>query len=120
MKDQLHVYSTGPIDIWDGWIPLMSFLSAPHPEYDIPEFINAQFDDRSELIHRFCRACQLARSIGWQGDFRHGPYVSAIPSGDGECHSELLIAWKQDRSGVTFIASPFALPWMGNATHVVE
>jgi len=120
MKKELHVYSTGPIDIWDGWIPMLHFLSVPIPNYDVSEFTHAHLNERSELVHRFCQACQLARSIGWEGDFRQGPYVSAIPAGDSECHSELLIAWKQDNNGTTFIASPFALPWMGNADHRVE
>ena len=55
-------------------------------------------------------AFELARAKGWEGDTRQGPFIAGIPTGDYT--TGILIAWKQGNNGITFIASPFKLPWL--------
>jgi hypothetical protein len=106
----IFVYSTGPIDIWEGWTPLRQLLLRPEQEWT--EWVWPQ-----EIAHRWKRAQQIARQIGWEGDIRGGffsdvggPWVCPLPLGDYS--NEYLIAWKQDNNGQTFIASPVLLPWL--------
>ncbi|MBF0371611.1 MAG: hypothetical protein HQL52_19415 [Magnetococcales bacterium] len=114
MKNELHVYEIAPIDFWNHWTSMLAFLASPYRD-------NGPFSDPCEVLNRFQRATQLALRLGWEGDFRKGPFISAIPAEHGEGHSEFLIAWKQDNNGITFIASPFPLPWLADdgVRHVV-
>jgi hypothetical protein len=59
------------------------------------------------------RALMLARHYcrGWEGDIRGFSeiYVSGVPvAGDPTC--ALMIAWKQENNGDTFVASETELP----------
>ncbi len=92
----LYVYECGPIDHWQGWTPL-------------PTFLRDEFIDPGQ-VGRMLQA--IARSTRWEGDFRAGeaPRVSALPVGDPDC--ALLLAVKQDNNGTTFIASEVRLPWL--------
>jgi hypothetical protein len=112
MRNELHVYAISPIDIWVGWTPFLQFLLNTDGS-KIPYGKNGLFD-------RLCHALKIASSMGWEGDFSNGPFISAIPADDGENIPDLLFAWKQSNNGTTFIVSPYALPWMSNAKHRVE
>lgn len=54
-------------------------------------------------------AKEMAREIGWEGDFRHEPYVFYLPS-EGEF--VYGFAFKHDNNGDTFVISPIELPWL--------
>lgn len=55
---------------------------------------------------------EIARSLGWQGDIREGPFVAGVPTFEIRNTSLFMVAWKQDDDGLTFIASPVRLPWL--------
>ncbi len=65
-----------------------------------------------ELLDFFNQAVQIAENYGhFEGDFREGPYISALPDPDsGEC--QIIIMWKQNNNGVTFIASQIGFEWL--------
>ena len=114
MNNQLHVYAIAPIDFWDHWTPMLTFLAGPYED-------NNPDSDPNEVVSRFQLATRLATRIGWEGDFRNGPFISAIPAEHGNGYSEFLIAWKQDNNGTTFVASPFPLFWLkdNESDHIV-
>jgi hypothetical protein len=93
---------------------MLTFLASPYED-------NGPCSDPSEVVSRFQHATRLATRIGWEGDFRNGPFISAMPAEHGNGYSEFLIAWKQDNNGTTFIASPFPLLWLEDdgAEHIV-
>ncbi|HQS18588.1 hypothetical protein [Reyranella sp.] len=103
----MFVYSLMAIDFWSGW----------KSEDDHKKELVAQANDLHEaaaswdLFLLFKRkAFDLAKKVGWEGDIRSGNFfVSGLPA---EGASEIMIAWKQDNNGQTFVASPFALPWL--------
>jgi hypothetical protein len=55
---------------------------------------------------------EFARDLGWQGDTRDGPFIAGMPTFEIRHTSLFLVAWKQNDDGLTFIASPVALPWL--------
>lgn len=62
-----------------------------------------------QFIADFKEAQELARQVGWEGDFRGGPSVFCIP-----VESEIVygFVWKQDNNGDTLVVSPEPLPWL--------
>ena len=99
------VYSRPPIDNWFGW---------QHPS-DIFKVATYWAHKPSEWELLWAKAQTLARVAGWQGDIREGPYVTLLPPHPSEpCKCPVLIAWKQDHAGQTFVASPFELPWFSD------
>lgn len=99
---KLYVYSIDPIDYWPGWYQEADYLKSVQ-EYD--EIPGASFADEYHALKK--RALAAADSAGWEGDIREGPFVAGLPSTGGEV--QVLIAWKQDNNGTTFIVSPVPL-----------
>lgn len=100
----IYVYSLGPIDFWAGMLSEAEYREKMHAE---------DVDHIDEVyIPFFDQAKELARSIGWEGDIRQGPFISALPTEDNY-HPFTVIAWKQDNNGATFVASQYELPWLG-------
>ena len=103
---KLSVYAVPPIDCWVGWTAerefMLSCLQGLNIDWELMRV--------SEYVKLRRDAMKLARRAGWEGDIRDGPYVAALPNGD--CESSLMIAWKQQSNGDTFIVSPFPLPWL--------
>jgi hypothetical protein len=99
---RLFVYDAGIIDDWYGW---RSF-SETHP-------IAGVGSAPDELRRRLELTGAAAREMGWEGNVREGagPYWAPIPLPDEPGASDFIIAWKQDNSGSTFVASPYRLPW---------
>ena len=58
------------------------------------------------------KALTLARRFGWEGDFSVGLLIAGIPPGRGDTWGKWIYGWKQSTNGTTFIASPYALPWL--------
>ena len=53
-------------------------------------------------------------NIGWDGDYDQQPRVFFLPCPESESF-ELGFVWTQRRDGLTFIASPVPLSWLGEA-----
>jgi hypothetical protein len=95
----LHVYSIPPFDFWDGWLTEKEYL---------------QRSERPVGYYSFrAVAFERARAMGWEGDIREGPYVAGLPYEE----RDIIVAWKQDNNGQTFIASPVELPWLEKETN---
>lgn len=106
MSDEpLYVYRVeNPIDFWDGWSPIADFMVA---KLDTDE---PSFGYLSDFFAFFGRACVVADQLGWDGDIRRSElYVSGLPEPNG---GRVIIGWKQDNNGETFVASPVPLPWL--------
>jgi hypothetical protein len=104
----LFVYVTAPIDFWDGWTREGRYVKElAARDYYSPKAV-------AEYKALMSVAMELARGLGWDGDIREGPYVTALPNPDSGC-SDIIVAWKQDNNGTTFIASPRLLPWLHDA-----
>jgi len=104
----IFVYGVEPIDVWLGWNDEEQFrasvdrwcvLESRGPFWALYE----AFRDQS---------MEIARSLGWQGDIREGPFIAGVPTFEIRNTSLFMVAWKQDDDGLTFIASPVRLPWL--------
>lgn len=103
----MFLYTLGPIDSWIGW--------STEAEYKASEATQGDYD-RDEALARFeetkTQALDLGRRAGWEGDFSVGPMVAGLPNRGGDTISGILIGWKQQNDGTTFVASPYRLPWL--------
>lgn len=101
------VYEINPIDCWSGWQTVEEFLKeSAGPDYFPMEC----------LYEILGEAMKIARTqLHWEGDVREGPYVCGLPTNESGC-PEILIAWKQDNNGTTYIATPFAMPWLEDSS----
>lgn len=101
-----RMYRLSPIDFWDGWLTEEGYLR------QLMDDACCATANLASYVRQRCRAETMARSCGWGGDMREGPYISALPSDceGGSC--EVMIAWKQDNNGETFVYSPYPLPWL--------
>ena len=114
----MYVYRTGYIDFWDGWQrPADVFKVSNHYHYKY--HVDDSYLTPKLWETTWERAQVGARSLGWEGDVREGPYVSMCPIPDYEEEvydndGTFFIAWKQDNNGITFIASPVPLNYLLN------
>lgn len=98
MSMTLYGYCICPIDYWVGATEYMMFFRSAEP------------NDALFVTDMLVAGQRLAKEeLSWNGDVREGPYVMALP-GDTAC--ELVVAWKHDNNGDTFIISPVELPWL--------
>ena len=104
----MFAYARAAIDFWPGWLAESEFREQLSREY-AP-------DDASKVWagyqHFRAGAMEAARKIGWEGDIRSGPFVSGLPTGETADDGHVMIAWKQDNNGDTFVAAPYRLPWL--------
>jgi hypothetical protein len=63
------------------------------------------------FLNDFRRAKYLAKSTGWDGDYRtgHEPRVLWLPC---ETEFQYSFCWKQNDDGETFVVTPILLPWL--------
>lgn len=99
---KLFVYALSPIDFWPGWMKEADYLASVK-NYD--DLVGDSFVDDYTILRR--EALDEAKRVGWEGDIREGPFVSGLPSDLGEIR--VMMAWKQDNNGTTWIASPVEL-----------
>ena len=99
---KVHIYVLSPIDYWLGWMKEADYLASAK-DYD--DMIGNTFVDDYKALK--LKAFAQAKSVGWEGDIREGPYVTGLPSDSGEVY--VMLGWKQDNNGTTFIASPVQL-----------
>lgn len=98
------VYHIPPIDDWTGWQEPSEVFRA-RVDNLISEWLDA-----AEWSPMWAKAQELANKAGWEGDIREGPYLTVLPYPPGP--PPIVIGWKQDNNGNTFIASPYELPWL--------
>lgn len=92
----MFVYVIPPIDLWEAWLPEKEFRAKIEDGG-----LESEFDEFRK------DALRVALALGWEGDFREGPYVTALihPQFCGAT-LEYVLAWKQDNNGTTYLASP--------------
>jgi hypothetical protein len=114
MPKAIHVYHLNtPIDFWTGWRTENEFLAHLAVYCADSGMASGVTDEIGEYTEFRQTAMELAHDIGWDGDIRKGeggPYVTALPNED--CTVQLVLAWKSDNNGTTFVASPRPLPWL--------
>ena len=104
-KFKLYIYATPPIDDWEAFRPfrewVLSIGSEPHV-YGLW--------DRAIGYHQILDvAMRLAKDFaGWEGDFESVQVCPDLNLKDSNC-PDLILLWKQDNNGTTFIASPSPL-----------
>lgn len=102
INPQKYLYATCPIDLWEPWVRFSEFLiRLGHIERQLAE---------ANLEKALAAARQLS-PVGWEGNFREGPFVSGVPT-YRETGLAYMVAWKQDKNQTTFVASPQELPWL--------
>jgi hypothetical protein len=104
---KIIVYCVAATDMWIGWQkPSDLFRASVHDHH-------SEWHDPDNWNSMWASAKRLASRIAWEGDIREGPYVTVLPEVPGDQSlPPVVIAWKQDHRGTTFIASPFELPWI--------
>lgn len=106
---KLYAYGRDPIDFWPGWMTEPHFKASLSDRYHMDS-------DVLEAISRYeafkTSAMELAKKAGWEGDIREGPYIAGLPTHDTADDRHIMIAWKQDNNGHTFIVSPYPLRWL--------
>lgn len=108
----MFVYQVGPIDFWAGWHRPSDIFRVSDGRDD-----DGQYHSPTDWGPMWEKAQSLGTEAGWEGDIREGPYVTVIPDGDGGGTCPVIIAWKQDNNGTTFIASPYPLTWIEREAH---
>ena len=107
------VYSVGPIDHgWENLKTVRQTLSEiMNSEDDFLEKYDIPTESIDSFLKRWESAKEAARRHGWEGDFRHEPYVFWLPS---EVDFVYGFVFKQDNNGTTFVVSPQQLPSVAN------
>lgn len=107
---QVYAYEAGIIDYWCGWLTFDEMYKKikegaintggdGNVEYAIQGFLL--------FIHKVYLA---AVDLGWEGDIREGPYFTVYPGGEiGSGVWPLVMSWKQDNNGVSFLGSEIQL-----------
>ncbi|MFT3724644.1 MAG: hypothetical protein QM773_13805 [Hyphomonadaceae bacterium] len=104
----MHCYAVPPIDFWLGWMDPQQFAkSASDHLYDLSQTAKT-LQEAHDLLTRGEEFCK--EHLGWEGDKREGPYFTVVPTGDP--YGALVVAWKQDNNGTTFVVSEHPLPWL--------
>ena len=102
---KIYVYAIDPIDHWVGWFTESDFIKS---------LDNSEFNWFKSVLEDYQAFKQQAldqeHDVGWEGDMGEGPYVAGIPSSGGELR--VMMAWKQESNGTTFIASPVKLEYL--------
>jgi len=100
-----RLYCLSPIDWWDGWTSEFDYLRGLLTD----EYASNNRDQVATYVSLRAQAERLALEAGWEGDVRGEVFVAALPPNDGGCSCPLMIAWKQDNNGTTFVYSPWRL-----------
>jgi len=93
-----------PIDFWEGWLTEAEYLE--HLIKGGPFSGDYKWSQIGEYFRLRIKAEEIACTIGWEGDTRQGPFITALPPDD------IIVAWKHDNNGDTFVFSPRPLPWL--------
>jgi hypothetical protein len=103
------VYVLGPID--HDWEKLKTVRATVADIANYEDEFSEAHDLNSDAVRSFLESWESAKSAasrhGWEGDFRHDPYVFWLPSETGFDHG---FVFKQDNNGTTFVLSTQELP----------
>jgi hypothetical protein len=103
MTKQWHIYELPPIDfLWE---------MLPTTKEVLKKFIDYEgFSKLSEFIKAYHNALDMARKVGWEGDFRsYTPRIFWLPD---DTEFSYAFVWKQDNNGTTYVVSPYRLIWL--------
>jgi hypothetical protein len=117
MADWIAYGYLGPIDM--GWELLPEVAAIAIRLDDNRDGVPEMPSSRSGFLKDFDTACNLARRVGWEGDFAQEPRVVWLPPADDQTWMHAF-AWKQENNGGTFVVSPYPLPWLGDAMYVAR
>jgi hypothetical protein len=107
-----RLYRLNPIDWWDGWTPEYDYLR----RLFVDEYADNNRGRVADYVSLRAKAERMALKAGWEGDIRGDDvFVSALPPANGDGAGPLMIAWKQENNGDTFVYSPWPLPWLETA-----
>ncbi|WP_328741235.1 hypothetical protein OHA91_39520 (plasmid) [Streptomyces erythrochromogenes] len=115
MNTDWYVQLVPPVDFFDGMISVGRYLSSPtntkiNNPWDLDHAME-QAKERLEWVEGAMKALEhVSRSVrwGWEGDFRHEPYVGALPW-SGASYPYLVV--KQENNGSCYLVSQgFAVP----------
>ena len=103
------VYVLGPIDHdWDKLKTVRETVAdIANYEDEFTEAHDLNTDSVRSFLESWDTAKAAATKSGWEGDFRHAPYVFWLPAETGFDHG---FVFKQDNNGTTFVVSPQDLP----------
>lgn len=107
----MFAYARWPIDFWAGWLTEAEYKDHLAERFYTPEDIKNALVKYEAFLEKGKR---LATEIGWDGDMRDGPYVAGLPKPESGSDGQVMVAWKQDHSGGTYVISPHRLPWLEN------
>lgn len=104
----MFAYARAAIDFWPGWLAEEQFLDQLKAIYtsDDAEKATGEYEELKQS------AFLLAKKVGWEGDIREGPFVAGLPTDMIANDGKIMIAWKQDNNGDTFVVSPIKLAWL--------
>lgn len=111
---QPFVYECGPVDYWDGMIPLADYFRqcAQNPT-DADGLTTSNYcdsiDDALQWVLAYARV--IAVYSGIERD-RHLPFVAALPPRWPSTATVKFLIVKIDNNGTTYVASPVRLPWL--------
>lgn len=104
----MYLYSIAPIDYFAAFMPVELYIArAVSIEGATPAGV--------ALIQRHVDRC-----LSLLSEYRHyrpddrvaGPFVSAVPFGDGTADPGLIVSVKVSNNGEFYVASPLRLPWL--------
>ncbi|MBV4413324.1 hypothetical protein J0B02_10910 [Enterobacteriaceae bacterium YMB-R22] len=106
----MHAYSIYPIDYdWDMLNTVNETVSrlVENSECDSDQDNPKAYGRLTQFLASWESAKELAKKVGWEGDFRHEPYVLWFPY-EGCFHCGFV--FKQENNGNTYVISPIELP----------
>lgn len=104
----MFVYARTAIDYWSGWMTEEQYLKQLGTS-GVPGEAPRQAAQYEQFKRK---AFALAKKVGWEGDIREGPFIAGLPTDETGDDGKIMIAWKQDNNGDTFVASPLKLEWL--------
>jgi len=104
------LYECPPLDWFEALKSFEEYLEGIKLQHEGIKSDNVVEGEINEAITLLMEACYIAaKNSSWEGDIRTGPFVVGLP---GDCDAKILIIFKQDNDGTTFLLSPVELPYL--------
>ena len=111
----MYAYHITPIDFrWELLLAVRE-VASKLAEHDIEAAFGCGYaaTEFKVFMKKFAEAQELAKKVGWEGDFRNDPAVLTLPMDASFVYG---FVWKQDNNGNCFVVSPYPLPWLKDVT----